>query len=191
MFGDIYGFNNGQQGLAFLGIFVGGLITLPCYIFWIRRYLFPQFNHLSLKPEVILPPAFFGAFALSICLFWYGWAARLSIHWIVSLVESGSFTVSITTLFMPALSYLGMACPQYAVSVPAGNALLRTSCGVVFPLFVSPSGPHQLQLKLTKAFTRHELYSEILGLGRAAPYSRGYRTLHPIPFILFYVNPQY
>jgi len=69
VFGDLYGFNIEQQGLAFLGIFVSGLITVPCYLFWIRRYLIPQFSRPRIKPEVILPPTFFGAFALPICLF--------------------------------------------------------------------------------------------------------------------------
>jgi MFS transporter, DHA1 family, multidrug resistance protein len=142
VFGDVYGFNIGQQGLAFLGIFVGGLITVPCYLFWIRRYLIPQFSGSPVKPEVILPPTFFGAFALPICLFWYGWTSRPSIHWMVPLVGSGSFTVSTITLFMPVLTYLGMAYPQYAASVLAGNTLFRASCGVVFPLFVSSSVPY-------------------------------------------------
>lgn len=137
VFGDIYGFNIGQQGLVFLGICVGGLITLPCYLFWIRRYLVPLFNKPPVKPEVILPPTFFGAFALPVCLFWYGWTSRPHVHWIVPLIGSGFFTVSIITLFMPVLTYLGMAYPQYAASVLAGNALFRASCGVVFPLFVS------------------------------------------------------
>ncbi|KAH7409418.1 major facilitator superfamily domain-containing protein [Cadophora sp. MPI-SDFR-AT-0126] len=135
VFGDIYHFNIGQQGLVFLGIFVGGVITLPCYLLWIRRYIVPQFSNPSVKPEVILPPAFFGAFALPICLFWYGWSARADIHWMVPLVGSGIFTVSIITLFMPILTYLGMSYPQYVASVMAGNTLFRASCGVVFPLF--------------------------------------------------------
>jgi DHA1 family multidrug resistance protein-like MFS transporter len=140
VFGDIYGFNIGQQGLVFLGIFVGGLITLPCYLFWISKYLIPQFSEKKpIRPEVILPPTFFGAFALPICLFWYGWTARVSIHWIVPLIGSGLFTISIITLFMPVLSYLGMTYPQYAASVMASNTLFRASCGVVFPLFVRRS----------------------------------------------------
>jgi DHA1 family multidrug resistance protein-like MFS transporter len=175
VFGDLYGFNVGQQGLAFLGIFVGGLITVPCYLFWIRRYLIPQFSRPPIKPEVILPPTFFGAFALPICLFWYGWTSRPNIHWMVPLVGSGSFTVSIITLFMPVLTYLGMAYPQYAASVLAGNTLFRASCGVVFPLFVSSSVPYYPDLKLTESSNRRELYSAILESALATPCSEDYR----------------
>jgi len=135
VFGDIYGFKIDQQGLVFLGIFVGAVIILPCYLLWIRKRLVPQFSKPPVKPEIILPPTFFGAFALPICLFWYGWTSRPSIHWIVPLIGSGFFTVSIITLFMPVLTYLGMSYPRYAASVLAGNALFRASCGVVFPLF--------------------------------------------------------
>ncbi|KAN0111034.1 MFS general substrate transporter [Hyaloscypha variabilis] len=135
VFGDIYRFKIDQKGLVFLGIFVGGVITLPSYLLWIRKRLVPQFSKPPVKPEIILPPTFFGAFALPICLFWYGWTSRPSIHWIVPLIGSGFFTVSIITLFMPILTYLGISYPRYAASVLAGNALFRASCGVVFPLF--------------------------------------------------------
>lgn len=148
VFGGIYGFNTGQQGLVFLGIFVGGLITLPCYLLWVQKSIVPKFSHPPVKPEVILPPTFFGAFSLPICLFWYGWTSRANIHWMVPIVGSGFFTISIITLFMPVLTYLGMAYPQYAASVLAGNTLFRASCGVVFPLFVSR---HYTILSLPKA----------------------------------------
>jgi DHA1 family multidrug resistance protein-like MFS transporter len=151
VFGGIYRFNIGQQGLVFLGIFVDGIITLPCYLFWIKRCLVPQFSKPPVKPEVILPPTFFGAFALPICLFWYGWMSNPNIHWMLPLVGSGTFTVSIITLFMPVLTYLGMTYPKYAASVLAGDTLFRASCGVVFPLFVS-SPPHKSCHKSNEGF---------------------------------------
>jgi DHA1 family multidrug resistance protein-like MFS transporter len=147
---------------------------MPCYLFWIRRYLIPQFSR-PIKPEVILPPTFFGAFALPICLFWYGWTSRPDIHWMVPLVGSGSFTISLITLFMPVLTYLGMAYMQYAASVLAGNTIFRASCVVVFLLFVSSSVPYYLNLKLTKSSNRHELYSAILGSALSTPCLGGYR----------------
>ncbi|KAH8805404.1 major facilitator superfamily domain-containing protein [Xylogone sp. PMI_703] len=168
VFGGIYGFTIGQQGLVFLGIFIGGLATLPCYLFWIRRYIVPRFAAPPVKPEVILPPTFFGAFTLPVCLFWYGWTSHTNIHWVVPLVGSSFFTVSIITLFMPVLSYLGMAYPQYAASVLAGNTLFRASCGVVFPLFA-------------RALFRN------LGIGPGNSLLGGLSILFiPIPFTLFY-----
>ncbi|KAE8452318.1 hypothetical protein EG329_001018 [Mollisiaceae sp. DMI_Dod_QoI] len=167
VFGDIYGFNIGEQGLAFLGIFVGGLVTLPCYLLWIKFYLVLKISNPGFKPEMLLPPSFFGSFALPICLFWYGWSARASVHWMVPIVGSGLFTISIITLFNPVITYLGMAYPNYAASVYAGNALFRASFGVVFPLFARA------------LFHR-------LGIGPGNSLLGGLSILFiPIPFILY------
>ncbi len=142
VFGGIYQFSIGQQGLVFLGIFVGALVTVPCYMLWLRWYLVPSLREQSFKPEGILVPTFFGAIALPLCLFWFGWTSNPAIHWIVPIVGSGFFTVSIVTLFSPTLNYLGMAYPQYAASVFAGNALFRASFGVVFPSFCKTPRNH-------------------------------------------------
>jgi DHA1 family multidrug resistance protein-like MFS transporter len=136
VFGDIYGFNSGQQGLVFLGILVGGIATLPPFLLWVRYGIVPRFVKPTFKPEMVLPPTFFGSIALPICLFWYGWSARESIHWIMPIIGSGLFTVGIITLFSPVINYLGIAYPSYAASIFAGNALFRASFGAAFPLFV-------------------------------------------------------
>jgi DHA1 family multidrug resistance protein-like MFS transporter len=137
VFGDIYGFDAGQQGLAFLGILIGGLITLPFFLLWVKYGVIPRFARPDFKPEMVLPPTFFGAASLPICLFWYGWSARASIHWIMPIIGSSFFTIGIVTLFNSVLNYLGISYPLYAASIFAGNALFRASFGAVFPLFVS------------------------------------------------------
>lgn len=137
VFGEIYGFNLSQQGLVFLGIFVGGIITVPCYLLWIRYGIVPRFTKPNFKPEMMLPPTFIGSLSLPICLFWYGWSARESVHWIMPVIGSGFFTVSVVTLFNAVLNYLGISYPAYAASIFAGNALFRATFGAIFPLFVS------------------------------------------------------
>ena len=137
VFGGIYGFDSGQQGLVFLGILVVGVITLPLFLLWMGRYIAPTITKPGFKPETILLPTFFGATALPICLFWYGWSARESVHWIVPVIGSGCYSVAIITLFNPVLTYLGLAYPAYSASIFAGNALFRASFGAGFPLFVS------------------------------------------------------
>ena len=89
VFGDIYGFNVEEQGLAFLGILVGAVITLPLFLLWLKRYIVPILAEPDFRPELILTPTFFGSAALPICLFWYGWSARSSVHWIMPIVGSG------------------------------------------------------------------------------------------------------
>jgi DHA1 family multidrug resistance protein-like MFS transporter len=139
VFGEIYGFDIGQQGLVFLGIFVGGVITVPCYLLWVKHGVIPRFTKSGFKPEMVLPPTFFGSASLPICLFWYGWSARESVHWIMPVIGSSFFTVGVVTLFNAVLNYLGISYPKYAASIFAGNALFRASFGAIFPLFVGSS----------------------------------------------------
>jgi MFS transporter, DHA1 family, multidrug resistance protein len=137
VFGDIYGFSLGQQGLVFLGIFVGALITVPLFLVWVRYGIVPRFMKPNFKPEMVLPPTFIGCFAFPLCLFWYGWTGRQDIHWIVPIIGSGFFIVAVVTLFNSVFNYLSISYPSYAASIFAGNALCRASFGAIFPLFVS------------------------------------------------------
>ncbi|KAF3059852.1 Caffeine resistance protein 5 [Daldinia childiae] len=135
VFGDIYGFSAGAQGLAFLGIFIGALVTVPPFLLWIKHGVIPRFNKPSFKPEMVLPPTFVGAISLPVCLFWYGWTARESVHWILPIIGSSLFTVGVVTLFNTVFNYLGISYPAYVASIFAGNALFRASFGASFPLF--------------------------------------------------------
>lgn len=136
VFGEIYHFSMGEQGLVFLGLFVATLITLPLFLLWLRLGVVPKITRVGFIPESLLPPTFLGSFALPICLIWYGWSSRESVHWIVPIIGSSLFTISIITLFFPVLHYLGMAYPQNAASIYAGNGLFRATFGAIFPLFV-------------------------------------------------------
>ena len=80
VFGGIYGFDIGAQGLVYLGIFVGLVITVPLYLLSVRYGIILVFNRSTFKPEMVLPPTFVRSLALPICLFWYGWSARESVH---------------------------------------------------------------------------------------------------------------
>ncbi|KEY74979.1 hypothetical protein S7711_01326 [Stachybotrys chartarum IBT 7711] len=135
VFGDIYGFNAGQQGLVFIGILVFAIITVPLFLLWIRLQLVPKLTSGNFKPEMVLPPSFVGCFALPICLFWFGWASNESVHWILPIIGSGFFSIGVVTLFNSLFNYLGITYSQHAASVFAGSALFRASFGASFPLF--------------------------------------------------------
>ncbi|KAF2761648.1 MFS general substrate transporter [Pseudovirgaria hyperparasitica] len=138
VFVEIYGFSLGLEGVAFLGIFVGALLTIPPFFWYLHRYLEPQFNaNGELKPEKRIPPSFVGAVCIPICLFWFGWSARESIHWIMPIIGSAFFSVGAVLLFNSVLNYLSDAYPEHAASVLAGNDLFRSSFGAGFPLFAS------------------------------------------------------
>ncbi|KAI2626549.1 benomyl/methotrexate resistance protein [Hypoxylon sp. NC1633] len=123
VFGGIYGFSSGLQGLAFLGIFVGAL----CHGAAFAR---PGF-----RPEIVFPPTMVGAVALPVCLFWYGWTVREGVYWILPIVGSGLFADGVVTLFNSVFNYLGISYPTCAASIFAGNAFFRASSGASFPLF--------------------------------------------------------
>lgn len=138
VFVGIYGFNLGQEGLAFLGIMVGALVTIPPFFAYLHFVQEKQFNENGeLKPEKRLPPAMVGGFFIPICLFWFGWSARPSIHWVVPIIGSSFFSVAALLLFNSVLSYLSDAYPDCAASVFAGNDFMRSSFGAGFPIFAS------------------------------------------------------
>ncbi|KAF9740656.1 hypothetical protein PMIN06_000382 [Paraphaeosphaeria minitans] len=138
VFVEIYGFNLGQEGLAFLGILVGSLVAMGCLFFYLHFYQEKQFNEKGeIKPEIRLQPAMLGGFFVPICLFWFGWTSRESIHWMVPIVGSSMFGIAAFLLFQSVLPYLSDAYPAYTASVFAGNDLFRSAFGAGFPLFAS------------------------------------------------------
>lgn len=138
VFVGIYHFTLGELGLAFIGILVGIFLAIPPFFWYLYKILEPQFNERGeLKPEKRLPPAMVGGFFIPICLFWFGWSSRASIHWIMPIIGTSFFSMGAFFLFNSVLNYLPDAYPEYAASVLAGNDLMRSSFGAGFPLFAS------------------------------------------------------
>jgi DHA1 family multidrug resistance protein-like MFS transporter len=138
VFTRIYGFNLGEEGLSFLGILIGGFVVIGPFFLYLKYIQEPQFDENgNIKPEKRLPPAFVGGFCIPICLFWFGWTSRASIHWIVPIIGSGFFTLGAFCLFNSVLNYLGDVYPDHAASVFAGNDFMRSAFGAGFPLFAA------------------------------------------------------
>jgi len=138
VFIEIYGFGLGTEGLAYLGLFVAALVTIPPYFCYLYFFLEPQFDEKGeLQPEKRLIPTMLGCFFIPICLFWFGWTSRPDIHWIVPIIGSSFFTAGAFLLFNSILNYLPDAYPEYAASVLAGNDFMRSCFGAGFPLFAS------------------------------------------------------
>ena len=131
VFVEMYGFSLGTEGLAYLGIFVGAILTIPCYFAYLYYIQEPKFDeHGNIQPEKRLPPAFVGGVCIPICLFWFGWSSGRT-HWIVPIIGSGFFSIGAFLLFNSVLNYLGDAYPLYVASVFAGNDLVRSSFGML------------------------------------------------------------
>ncbi|KAI8625854.1 MFS transporter [Xylariaceae sp. FL1651] len=138
VFVEIYGFGLGLEGLAFLGVLVGIFIILPPFYVYFHWYIEPKFNEDGeLKPEWRLPPVFVRAFAIPICLFWFGWSGRVDIHWVVPIIGTAWFSIGALLLFNCVMNYLSDAYPDYIASILAGNDFLRSGLGAAFPLFAT------------------------------------------------------
>lgn len=169
VFIQIYRFSLGSLGLAFLGILIGSFVVIPPFFWYYHKYMEPLFNaDGEIKPEHRLTPAFVGAFLIPICMFWFGWSARPSVHWIMPVIGSSFFSVGAFLLFISVLTYLGDAYPKYVASVYAGNDLVRSAFGAAFPLFAGA------------------MYKK-LGIGWASSLL-GFLSIAfiPIPFVLYY-----
>lgn len=96
-----------------------------------------------------------GGILIPISMFWFGWTARESVHWIVPIIGSSLFAAGIFLLFQAGLkyvfsclarndmsrnsrtadSYLPDCYPRYVASVLAGNDFFRSMLGASFPIY--------------------------------------------------------
>ena len=169
VFFETYHFSLGKEGLAFLGILIGSFISMVPFFWYSYKCVEPQFDAEGrLRPGIRLQPTFIGAFLIPVCLFWFGWSARESVHWIMPVIGSSFFSTGAFLLFMAVLVYLGDAYPKYIASVFAGNDLMRSAFGAAFPLFANA-----MYRKLGVSWA-----SSLLGFLSMA--------FVPIPFVLYY-----
>jgi DHA1 family multidrug resistance protein-like MFS transporter len=101
VFVGIYHFKEQFLGLAFLGILGGMLVTIPPFFYYLYNVQEKMFDENGqIKPEKRLIVAIFGSFFVPVCLFWFGWTSRPSIHWIVPILCSALFSVAGILLFV-------------------------------------------------------------------------------------------
>jgi len=87
-------------GLSFLGLFVGAFVVMPPFFAYLYYVQEPKYDaNGELKPEERMPVAIVGAFLVPICLFWFGWTSRASVHWIVPIIGSSLFSIAALLLF--------------------------------------------------------------------------------------------
>lgn len=134
-----YGFLPGNSNLPFLALLVGSFISYALYCVWNKLYFEKKFVESKghLKPEARIPPSMLGAFMFPICLFWFAWTANKT-AWISPVIASSFFGLGATWMFMPFLTYLPHAYPQYAASVLASNDFFRSMMGAGMPLVATP-----------------------------------------------------
>ncbi|KAI6879113.1 multidrug resistance protein-like protein [Hortaea werneckii] len=139
VFEQARGFSLGISGLCYIGLIVGGLLTIPPYFYYNYYFVEPRFDDEgNIKPEIRLETALVGCFCLPICLFLFGWTGSdTSIHWIVPIIGTTFFTIGAFCSFAAVLNYLGDSYPADFASISAGNDFFRSCFGAAFPLFAT------------------------------------------------------
>ncbi|KAL2312290.1 Transporter mfs1 [Schizosaccharomyces pombe] len=135
LFTTVYHFTTIENGLVYMGILVGSVLTVAFYFIYLRKVMIPKFveNKGKFPAEEILIISFPAAFFIPISLFWFGWTGRESVHWIVPIVGTLFYASGSFLLFQSMFQYLAAAYPKYVASVFAGNALFRSSMAAASP----------------------------------------------------------
>jgi MFS family permease len=112
VFAGVYGFNLGETGLSFLGVFLGIIIGIVIHLVLDRTLYYNKTrarqargDFTSLPPEERLYPAMIGAPLVSAGLFWFGWSSRAGVHWISSEIATVVFGIGAMGVCAPCLQY--------------------------------------------------------------------------------------
>lgn len=89
-------------------------------------------------PEHRLIPALLGVIILPVGYFMFGWTARASVHWIVSLIGVVILVMGNFWIFQSVFIYLPLSYPKYAASLFAANDLCRSMFAAACVLFSRP-----------------------------------------------------
>ncbi|OTA59264.1 MFS general substrate transporter [Hypoxylon sp. EC38] len=132
-----YGFSEGDNGLTFLPAGLGMMIGVVGFgqltDIMVKRNQAKGITH---RPEVRLAPTLTipSGFALPIGLFIYGWTTNFGVHWIVPMLGVLIFSAGLMGVMFCIQNYLLDTYPQYAASVTAALAVLRSLLGALLPL---------------------------------------------------------
>ena len=101
VFKGIYGFNEGEVGLAFLGLLFGAIFATWLFVVWFRLTESKNFDSdCRRKPEKRFLPLMAGCWLIPISLFVFGWGANPHVHWIVPIMGSALFSIGGFSLFV-------------------------------------------------------------------------------------------
>lgn len=148
IFRGIYHMELGVSGLPFLGVGLGLLLGASLYVCLDKFYFFKKWddgyvgmkdkngNPMPPTPETRLLPCQIGSLTFGPSLFWLGWTARHSVHWMAPTASGVLFGFSLVLIFFSILTYFSMAYPPISVaSALAANNMTRYLVSSVFPLF--------------------------------------------------------
>jgi hypothetical protein len=159
--------------LPFLGLLIGVISSVGVNIWNQYRY-----NRISRAangatvPEARLPPMAFGAVFMVVGLFWFGWTAEPSNHWILPCLAAVFIGIGFNCIFQQCLNFLIDVYGIYAASATAAVTFLRSLMAAGLPLAAMP---------MVRA----------LGIGPATSIIGGVAAvLLPVPFLFMRYGPR-
>lgn len=138
---DIYGFSLGQEGLTFLAIGVGAMISGVFYLVWDNitdKARAKGAKWVQAEEMRRLPLACIGGPFVVISCFWLGWSARSDVHWIVPVLAGVPYGIGFLLVFMSLLNYIVDAYRMFSASAMAASGTSRSICGAVLPFAARP-----------------------------------------------------
>ncbi|KAI1269782.1 major facilitator superfamily transporter [Xylariaceae sp. FL1019] len=141
IFQDLYGLSPGVTGLLFLPIGLGSLIALAIFFAWdnyLRKSISEGRPWTKKEEHLRVPLATLGGPIFVASLFWLGFSAKLSVHFIVPSLSGIGFGIGFMLVFIGMLNYLTDAYEIYAASANAAASSARSLLAVVLPLASTP-----------------------------------------------------
>jgi len=132
---DERGWNTVDSTLPFLGLFVGVVAAVGVNLANQPRYIKAvEQNKGRAVPEARLPPMIVGGFILMTGIFWFGWTADPSIHWIAPTLATTFIGAGFNIVFQQCINFLVDSYGLYAASAVSANTILRSIMAAGLPL---------------------------------------------------------
>ncbi|KJK63059.1 MFS like protein [Aspergillus parasiticus SU-1] len=139
VFEEQYQFDQGRLGLVYLGLAIGFLVSLSiASVVNDRTHARLTRKHGATKPEFRLESLIYGAIAIPIGFFIYGWTAQYHVDSAVPIVATGIVGFGVMFTFIPFNVYMIDAYTKYAASAIAAGNILRSLSAALLPLVGVP-----------------------------------------------------
>ena len=124
-------------GLNYVSIAVSSGLSTVIYSFTIDRIYksLSDRNDGQGNPEFRIPVMVPCTFLTGVGLFWYGWSAQATVHWIMPNIGCALFIAGATVCTSSVNAYIVDTYGQYSASAIAAISILRCLAGFTFPMF--------------------------------------------------------
>jgi hypothetical protein len=136
VFSELRGWSPGLTGLSYLGIGIGGVITILSEPL-LRRMINAHAKDPATGkpyPEAMVSVVCIAAVCIPVGEMIFAWTCTPDVHWIAPLIAGIPFGAGNCGVFIYASNYLVHSYGIYAASALAGNAVLRSAMGGALPL---------------------------------------------------------